>query len=113
MMSTKSSSVSPPRPPHKSAGANTRTSWLNLLRPRRPNAPAQYGPGAEPKLTTDMADLLIMSALDTKAPPETVGSDHLLDELVQNHLERQPAAPVPAGGTVDQMAIRPDLTREE
>ena len=52
------------------------------------------GTDSPQKREGDMADLLIMSMLDQKAPPKAAGTGDLLDTLVEDHLSRaQPRGP--------------------
>lgn len=85
--------------------SSTRRSWLGMLRAGPSSAPLSPSPitdkNASPaaesafahKPRLDMADLLIMSTVDQKAPPNLSGSADLLDALVQEHLEHGDAAP--------------------
>lgn len=75
---------------------SSRKSWLGVL--RRGNA--ARGAAGLHKPVGDMADLLIMSNIDLKAPPPSPGSADLLDALVQEHLEhvtdKSPLPPIVA-----------------
>lgn len=75
---------------------SSRRTWLDRL--RRINSPPPAASG--PKPLGDIADLLVMSTVDQKAPVAAPGSADLLDAMVQEHLERD-AEGAPAG---DDMA---------
>jgi hypothetical protein len=73
-------------------------SWLDALKgasegsAEKPEwgerATGSMGWDAGQKLPGDMADLIVMSTVDEKAPPVNPGGADLLDTLVQEHLER-------------------------
>ena len=76
-------------PSEAGAGAARGRSWLEVFRGE--GAAGVTGadealPGRKP--LGDMADVLIMSMLDEKAPADAPGSADLMDALVQDHLDR-------------------------
>jgi len=81
-----------------------------------PRTPRKTSPlsTSRPKPADEIADLLLMSMLDTKAPPETAGSADLLDTLVQNDLAHaEPAAGALPPEASTAPAVAPDLSDEE
>jgi len=69
----------------------SRRTWLARLRAgdtaEAPTPNSQLSTRA-PKLRRDIADLLVMSTVDQKAPVAAPGSADLLDTIVQEHLQR-------------------------
>ena len=92
-----------------SAPQKPRRSWLNLFQKRGVSRPAESFYPQKPQ--DDIADLLVMSAVDQKTPAEAPGSADLLDALVQDHLARTQVAP--AGAASSQSPAAPSAPEPE
>ena len=84
-------------------------SWRSRLLRYLPNEEPNKAFNRPPKPRDEIADLLFMSALDLKAPPQTTGSTEVLDAIVQDHLAQTPAEHVPAALLDPPASPAPDL----